>query len=282
MTEPKTRQAADDQEPVAGPNACAKLPPMKSGGLAKMPSVLESSRVAPKFLGPGRHKGRDESDSLSRLADFLTRRKCAEQGGRRRKTGLTNPRQLFARSRTIRRKDRAHRPWLLRPRAVAKGRSQGGPDSPVCASEKSTTHRQRLSANKRNRRADVVIVRNQCNEESNAQDGTNHGGHEKTLLRVKSGKEVLEKSRDEERNQAQAEKLHSGQSGQESGSERQGQKLLGPGDKERREWDTKKSRRTSSSGGKHHQSVKGKNAPCENRVDKVAGKESAGWCEATN
>ena len=31
-------------------------------------------------------------------------------------------------------------------------------------------HRQRLSANKSNRRADVVIVRNQCNEESNAQD----------------------------------------------------------------------------------------------------------------
>src|SRR6476659_3379928 len=46
---------------------------MQSTDLAKMPSVLESSRVAPEFLGPGRHKGREESDSLSRLADFLTR-----------------------------------------------------------------------------------------------------------------------------------------------------------------------------------------------------------------
>jgi hypothetical protein len=66
------------------------------------------------------------------------------------------------------------------------------------------SNREDLSANKRNRWSDVVIAWNQNEKKHNAHDGTDRGGQKKTLLRVKSGKKVLEKCRHEERNQAQA------------------------------------------------------------------------------
>ena len=196
-------------------------------------------------------------------------------------TGPIKPRPPVARSRANWRKDRARRHGCSRGERSPKDVPKVGGIAQFMHLKNPQPHRQRLSANKSNRRADKVIVGINAMRRVMRRTEPISVVTKNPFCSSRAAKRYWKRVEIKKGIRPRPRSCIAGRAGKNLAPSARVKSCLDQAIKNAANGIPRR-QRTSSSAGKRHQSVKAKNAPCANRVDKAAGKESAGWCGATS